>query len=943
MASPTPPPPEGHPRPTEYLPSPVPADDRRVLVETHDDTAARRLESHERRHRLGDPVVVRQHGDPRDEPQGTVPGDGDREATAEPRLPGTEDHRARRATSQDRPPRIGREGGPPDGAAEETSEQVGGPTAREVDEVRLPDGLGVSRVVGVDGVPDQDGLDLGSEGPEVSDTGIGPPPEDGRTVRIGRRRQDGNPRPTGTRRLQEPTIDLGHGGKEFAGPDEGHRACHRSRSLARADEARRATGGRPGRRVGSLSSGPPSVEAEPKRTGRRATRILPPSEEEGRHGRRRHRVHLDGSDIRSPGRPRSPPTGTSARLTGERPSTDDATESDDTARAENDNPAATESDDAAGVGPGREEDADPEGTKRADPVATEEDPRLEGAKRAHPADANHAAPAGLGDPSAMSAQPRDLSLSRGAILLAVTLGSGIVFLDTTIVNVALESIGRDLPTAYVARLEGLTYVTGGYLVVLAALLILGGALSDYYGRRRVFQIGFLSFGATSVLCGLAPSLEVLIVARLAQGAAGALLVPGALSIITATFQGEERARSIAVWAAATSALTVAAPILGGVVVQTLSWRAAFLVNVPIVAVGLAASRAIPESRNEKAPGRFDWFGAVLVGLAVGGLSFGTIRGREEGWGDPSALGALIVGLAATLATPVAMAKRPDPLIPIELVRRRDFSVVNLATFIVYGALYVTLAFQGLFFQGTLGYTPTAAGLIAVPIDVCLVLLSTAVGRLAGRFGPRPFTVAGPLLMAAGLAWLARIPATSPAWRVEPTQPDTRLPPLATLTDVGPGILLFGLGLAVLVAPLTIALMASVPVANAGLASAMNNAVSRAGAPLVSALLFVAISATFYPSLAARVPGLDVNSTEVRTLVQPLTRPRPETPPDLVRAATEASTDAYRLAMLVSAGLLVLGGVVSGFGLERRRRAPGTGGASEGRTETAGTLGSAGPA
>ena len=507
----------------------------------------------------------------------------------------------------------------------------------------------------------------------------------------------------------------------------------------------------------------------------------------------------------------------------------------------------------------------------------------------------------------------------GAILLAVVLGSGIVFLDTTVVNVALESIGRDLPAHFVGRLEGLTYVTGGYLVVLAALLVLGGALSDYHGRRRVFELGLAGFGATSVLCGLSPSLDVLILARLAQGAAGALLVPGALSIITASFSGQERARSIALWAAATSALTVAAPILGGAVVQLASWRAAFLVNVPIVAVGLLAARAIPESRDENAQGRFDWLGAGLVALAVGGLSFGAIRGREQGLDDPTALAALVGGAVAAVLTPIAMAKRPNPLIPLELFRRRDFAAVNLTTFIVYGALYVTAAFQGLFFQGTLGYTPIAAGLVVLPVDACLVLLSTAVGRLAGRIGPRPFMTVGPLLMAAGLLWLARIPATSPAWRLTPSDAASLLPPSATVVDVGPGMLLFGLGLAILVAPLTIALMGSVPVAKAGLASAINNAVSRAGAPLVSALLFVAISATFYPSLAARLPGLDAASPEVRALVQPLTQPKPETPPTLARAAREASTDAYRLAMLVAAGLLVLGAMAAGFGLEGRRR------------------------
>ena len=232
---------------------------------------------------------------------------------------------------------------------------------------------------------------------------------------------------------------------------------------------------------------------------------------------------------------------------------------------------------------------------------------------------------------------------RGPVLLAVILGSGIVFLDGTIVNVALETIGRDLPSSLVGRLEGLTYVTGGYLAVLAALLIPAGALSDAYGRRRVFALGLLGFALTSLACGLAPSMELLVVFRLLQGAAGAFLVPGALSIITATFAGEERGRAIGLWAAATSALTILGPLAGGVLIQTLSWRAAFLVNLPLVAIALLALRRVPESRDEEATGRVDWLGALVAVVAVGGLAFGATRGQEQAWQDPTAFAALAVG------------------------------------------------------------------------------------------------------------------------------------------------------------------------------------------------------------------------------------------------------------------------------------------------------------
>ena len=281
-------------------------------------------------------------------------------------------------------------------------------------------------------------------------------------------------------------------------------------------------------------------------------------------------------------------------------------------------------------------------------------------------------------------------------LTAVVIGSGVVFLDGTVVNVALETIGRDLPATALGRLEGLTYVTSGYLTVLAALLVLAGALGDTYGRRRVFALGLLGFGVTSVACGLAPTLEAHVVARLLQGAAGALLVPGALAIITATWEGEERGRMIGTWAAATSAITIVGPFVGGLLVQTVSWRAAFLVNVPLILVGAWALRYVEESRDEHATGRFDWLGAAVIALAIGGLTFGATRGQQGGWADPMAYAALAVGAVAFIAFPVLMARRRNPLVPLEMFRSRAFSTINLSTFVIYGALYMNMAFLQLF-------------------------------------------------------------------------------------------------------------------------------------------------------------------------------------------------------------------------------------------------------
>lgn len=512
-----------------------------------------------------------------------------------------------------------------------------------------------------------------------------------------------------------------------------------------------------------------------------------------------------------------------------------------------------------------------------------------------------------------------MTIRRGWIELAVVLGSGVVFLDGTIVNVALETIGQELPATVLGRLEGLTYVNTGYLAVLAALLILAGAIGDRYGRRRTFAIGMAAFGTTSVICGLAPSLEILVIARLIQGAAGALLVPGALAILTATFSGEERGRAIGLWAASTAAMTLFGPLIGGVLVQSVSWRAAFLINVPLIALGLYAMRYVPESRDEHAEGHFDILGALVVAVGVGGLAFGATRGQQSQWQDTIAFVALAVGVVATASLPFLMAFRRYPLVPLSMFRSREFSVINLSTFVIYGALYMNLTFQILFLQGTLGYTPLGSGLATLPVDVFLVLLSTPAGRFAARFGPRRFLVGGPGAMALGLLWLARVPATSPAWAADIGAPTSILPPIGYLVDVLPAEVVFGFGLSVMVAPLTTALMASIPTRRAGLGSAINNAVSRVGAPLVGAALFIAVTASFYPALEARVPGLDTSDPAIREQVQPLARPEPSLPRDVIDAAEVASTDAFHLAMVVAAGLLVSGAVINGLGLRAGRQ------------------------
>ncbi|MEP7105748.1 MAG: MFS transporter, partial [Chloroflexota bacterium] len=263
-------------------------------------------------------------------------------------------------------------------------------------------------------------------------------------------------------------------------------------------------------------------------------------------------------------------------------------------------------------------------------------------------------------------------------LIAVVLGSGAVFLDSTVVNVALPRIGRELPHTLVGVLEGQSYVYNAYLLTLSSLLIPAGALADLYGRKRVFAIGLVAFAITSLLCGIAPSMEALVGARVLQGGAGALLVPGSLALIRANFEGEEQGRAIGTWAAASSATTLLGPLVAGVLVDTVSWRAAFLLNLPVLAVATwALLRHSPESRDESAAGHMDWLGAGLAGLAVGGLTFGAIYGQQREWRGVAEYIALAIGVAALVALPFELTRSRTPLVPPNLLRNRAFNVVNL--------------------------------------------------------------------------------------------------------------------------------------------------------------------------------------------------------------------------------------------------------------------------
>ena len=504
-------------------------------------------------------------------------------------------------------------------------------------------------------------------------------------------------------------------------------------------------------------------------------------------------------------------------------------------------------------------------------------------------------------------------------LFAVILGSGMVFLESSIVAVALPKMGDELSSTLFRTLEAQAYIYYGYLLTLSALLVLAGGLNDFYGRKRMFVLGLIGFGVTSVICALAPNMEVLLLGRVLQGAAGALLVPGSLSIITSLFEGEEQGRAFGLWAGASAATTILGPVIGGALVAYISWRAAFWINVPFVLLALWATVTyMPETKDDEATGRFDWFGSAVVGLAVGGLTFGAIRGQSQQWEDPVAFVALAIGVLAAVAFPISILRSSHPVVPPELFKSRNFTVTNISTLLVYGSIYVLIQYMSLFLVGVLGYDEIGFGLATIPLSLFLALFSSRFGKLSDRYGPRLFMAIGPALMGLGILWFVRFPATSAPWKVDLGDASTYVPPADYLSDVLPAMTIFGLGLMVMVAPLTTALMRSVPVRNSGVASAFNNAISRAGPQLAGALLFIAITTTFYAALSDAVPSLNTGSRSVREQVAPLNPAAERFGPRVARAADEASTDAFQVAMLVAAVMCFAGAAVNAVWIRNPR-------------------------
>jgi EmrB/QacA subfamily drug resistance transporter len=424
---------------------------------------------------------------------------------------------------------------------------------------------------------------------------------------------------------------------------------------------------------------------------------------------------------------------------------------------------------------------------------------------------------------------------QGRWVLSVTiLGSGIAFLDSSVVNVALPRIGSELS----AGLADLQWTVTAYTLTLSALLLLGGALGDRYGRRRIFTIGLGWFAVASLICGLAPSAPILVAARALQGVGGALLTPGSLAIIQATFHPSDRGAAIGAWSGFAALFGAAGPLLGGVLVQFVSWRLVFFINPPLAVVAmLLAARHIPETKRADPGGYLDVGGPVLGALGLGGVTYGLIEGAANGWTQPGNLGSLIGGSALLVAFLIVEGVQRDPLMPLSLFRSRTFSGANAATFAIYGALGGVSFLIVLQLQNVLGYSPLAAGVSLLPLTVLLLLFSSRAGRLASAIGPRiPMTV-GPLLAGAGMAMFARV-----------------TPGSTYIATVLPAAIVFGLGMTLTVPALTTTALGAVAADHAGIASAINNDVART-AGLIAVAVIPALAGIATGGSAVRATSL----------------------------------------------------------------------------------------
>ena len=480
--------------------------------------------------------------------------------------------------------------------------------------------------------------------------------------------------------------------------------------------------------------------------------------------------------------------------------------------------------------------------------------------------------------------------SAGWILAATILASSMAFIDGTAVNVALPALQRDLR----ATVADMQWVIEAYALLLAALLLVGGSMGDRYGRRKVFIIGVAVFALASAWCGFAPDIRQLIVARAVQGLGAALLIPGSLAIISSSFPEEERGRAIGTWSGFSAITAAIGPVLGGWMIEQISWRAVFFINLPLaILIVVISFWHVPESSNDE-KGRLDWLGAILTALGLGTLVYGLIESSELGFAHPAVLSTLAAAVVTLAIFVVVEARVRNPMLPFTLFRSRTFTGANLLTLLLYGALGGTLFFLPLNLIQVQRYSATAAGAALLPLILIIFLLSRWSGGLVQRYGAKIPLVIGPLIAAAGFALFVLPGVGGSYWR-----------------SFFPAVVVLGVGMAVSVAPLTTTVMNSVAPNRVGIASGVNNAVSRTAGLLAIAVLGIVMLQTFNRSLDARLAGLKVaplvqqSLNEQRTKLAGAQLPEsiePHTRALLVDAINQSFVDGFRRVMLVGAAL-----------------------------------------
>ena len=495
------------------------------------------------------------------------------------------------------------------------------------------------------------------------------------------------------------------------------------------------------------------------------------------------------------------------------------------------------------------------------------------------------------------------------ILVAAILGTTVVTVDSTVVNVALPSIAEDLG----GGLAGQQWTSNAYLVTLGSLLLIGGSLGDIFGERRVFALGVVGFGVTSLACALAPTIETLVLARALQGVAGAALTPAALAVIVANFAPDERGKAVGAWTAWGGIGTVLGPLIGGQLVDSASWRWIFAINVPIVIITLILIlRVVPEGRERDPDARVDVVGAALCAFGLAGMTFGLIEQPLRGWGDPMVALPMAAGALLFVLFIVWEARTPHAMLPLGLFKRHNFAFGNVETFAMYGGLGLLFFFLVLFLQQVAGFSALEAGTASVPVTVVMFVLSMRFGALADRYGPRLFMGAGPLIAAAGMAWLLRLDAD-----------------VDYLVDLLPGLLLFALGLSMTVAPLTATVLADADDSNAGIASGVNNAIARVAGLVAIAAVGAVVAASFGSRLDDELGRQATARPKVaaaveRAKTQPLASVEVQGVPEDVQASVreagqDASVGAFHVGIAIATVLVALGGLLGLLGIRNPQR------------------------